>query len=77
VLVADKIQSMDFSEKIAKNMEKRRKLLGLSLEKLSKNADLSVSVINKLKSGDSKNIRAETLYKLSLALKCAMDELVE
>ena len=66
---------MDLTKKVAKNVEARRKKLGISVEKLSRNADISLSALNKLRSGNSAYIRVDTLYALANALGVTMDEL--
>jgi DNA-binding Xre family transcriptional regulator len=67
---------MSLVKKIAKNVEAKRLKAGLSVDKLSKSANLSLSALNKLRRGDSAYIRVDTLYALAKALRCSMDELV-
>lgn len=68
---------MLMAKKIAENIELRRKKLGLSVEKLSRLADISLSALNKIRNCDTNNMRIETFYSISKALNCAMDDLVK
>ncbi len=70
-------KGMNIVEKIAKNVEKRRKGMKISVEKLSKKADVSLSALNKIRSLKSSFVRVETLFALSKALGCSMDDLVK
>ena len=68
---------MSLSENVAKNVEERRKKLGISVDKLSKAANISLSALNKLRRGDSAYLRVETVYSLAKALGCYVDDLLK
>ena len=68
---------MGLIENIAKNIEIKRKQNNLSIDRLSKKANLSVSVINKILGQKAKSILVDTLYSIAKALNCKMDDLVK
>ncbi|NQY73597.1 MAG: helix-turn-helix transcriptional regulator [Candidatus Margulisbacteria bacterium] len=68
---------MKLIEKIAKNIEFRRKKLDISVDRLSKKADISLSALNKIRRLDSSFVRVETLHALAKALGCKMDDLIQ
>ena len=67
---------MSLVEKIAKNIEERRKKRDISVERLSKIADISLSALNKIRSKETSYVRVDTLYAIAKALECKMDDLI-
>lgn len=68
---------MDLVKKISENIEIKRLEQKISVDKLSKKADISLSALNKLRKGNIKYIRVDTLYALANAFNCTMDELTK
>jgi DNA-binding XRE family transcriptional regulator len=62
---------------IAKNLSVHRKKKKLSMDRLSKRADVSFQTVVKIGSGDTPNPRIETVYKIADALEITIDELVK
>ena len=62
-----------------KNLQKIRKLSGLSQSKLSELANVNLSMIQFYEQGvkDINKAEALTVYKLAQALNCRMEELLE
>jgi DNA-binding Xre family transcriptional regulator len=67
---------MDFMERISRNVEKRRKKLRLSADRLSKKADISISTLVKIRRLETKDLKVSTFLALAKALDCSLDELV-
>lgn len=67
---------MELIEKISTNIEKRRKELGISTDRLSKKADVSVSTLIKIKRQETKDLYVSTLLALANALECKIEDLV-
>ena len=63
--------------KIAANMKKCRKKLGISQDRLSKNADVTYNTIIKIESGVTSNPRVDTLKRIADALKVKIDDLMK
>jgi len=63
--------------KIAANMKKCRKNMGISQDKLSKIADVTYNTIIKIESGVTSNPRVDTLKRIADALKVKMDDLMK
>ncbi|MBU3955363.1 helix-turn-helix transcriptional regulator [bacterium] len=63
--------------KIAANMKKRRKKLGISQDRLSKIADVTYNTIIKIESGVTANPRVDTLKRIADALKVKIDDLMK
>lgn len=61
---------------IAKNIKKIRKEKGISQDRLSKLADLSLNTIVNIESGNNPNPTIETLQKIANALNVSIDELL-
>jgi len=59
---------------IAKNMKKYRDRLGISQDKLSKIADVTLHTITKIESGATPDPRIETLRKIAAALEVKVDD---
>lgn len=62
---------------IASNIQKIRNQKGLSLEKLARRADLSLSTVVKLADGTNTNPTIITLYKIAVALETDVDVLIQ
>lgn len=62
---------------IAKNMKKYRDKLGISQDKLSKMAEVTLHTITKIESGATPDPRIETLRKIAGALKVKVDDLLK
>ena len=67
---------MDFMERISRNVEKRRKKIRLSADRLSKKADISISTLVKIRRLETKDLKVSTFLALAKALDCSLDELV-
>jgi transcriptional regulator with XRE-family HTH domain len=70
----DKISS---SSKIAGNVKKLRLKKGVSQDRLSKLADLSINTIVNVESGINPNPKIETLLKIANALSVGVDDLIK
>lgn len=62
---------------IGKNIKKLRQEKGISQDKLSKLADLSLNTIVKVENGVNKNPTIETLTKIAKALEVGVDDLLK
>ena len=62
---------------ISHNLKLIRKQKGLSLEKISKLADLSLNTVVKIESGMNQNPTISTLTKLANALQVGVDDLIK
>ena len=62
--------------RIAENIKKYRKKLGISQDRLSKMADVTYNTIIKIEAGTNKNPTIETLAKISKALGVKVDDLI-
>ena len=65
------------TKSLAKNIKKYRQKLGLSQDKLSKLADVTLHTITKIESGSTLDPRVETVKKISDALGCKIDDLLK
>lgn len=63
--------------KIAKNLKKIRQDRGISQDRLSKLADLSLNTIVTVESGVNPNPTIETLTKIAKALNVGVDDLIK
>lgn len=61
---------------IAKNIKKQRQKLGLSQDKLSKLAGVTLHTITKIESETTLDPRIETVKRIADALGCTIDSLV-
>jgi len=61
---------------ISKNIRKLRELKGISQDRLSKIADISLNTIAKLELDDTKNPTIETLQKIAKALEVKVEDLI-
>jgi len=62
---------------IAKNIKKYRAKLGISQDKLSKLAGITLHTITKIESGATSDPRVETVKKIADALGVSIDDLVK
>lgn len=62
---------------IGKNIKKLRKEQGISQDRLSKLADLSLNTVVTVESGANTNPTIETLKKISTALGIGVDDLIK
>lgn len=62
---------------IARNMKKYRDKLGISQDKLSKMAEVTLHTITKIESGATPDPRIETLRKIAAALDVKVDDLLK
>ncbi|MFA6304386.1 MAG: helix-turn-helix transcriptional regulator [Patescibacteria group bacterium] len=62
---------------IARNIKKYRLKAGLSQDKLSKLAGVTLYTITKIESGATLDPRVETVKRISDALRCTIDELLK
>lgn len=62
---------------IAKNMKKYRTVAGISQDKLSKLAGVTLYTITKIESGATFDPMVETVKKIAKALKITLDDLTK
>jgi transcriptional regulator with XRE-family HTH domain len=62
---------------IAKNIKKYRDKLGISQDKLSKLAGVTLHTIAKIETGSTPDPRIETLRKIADALNVGIDDLIQ
>jgi len=62
---------------IAKNIKKYRDKLGISQDKLSKLAGVTLHTIAKIEPGSTSDPRIETVKKIAKALKITLDDLIK
>lgn len=62
---------------IASNLKKIRAEKGLSLEKVARLADLSLSTVVKIEDGTNQNPTIDTLSKIAKALEIGVDDLIQ
>lgn len=63
--------------KIGKNLKKLREQKGVSQDRLSKLADISLNTIAKLELDETQNPTIETLQKIAKALEIKVDDLIK
>ncbi len=63
--------------KIGKNIKKSRRKKGISQDRLSKLADLSLNTVVTVESGANPNPTIETLTKIAKALGVGVDDLLK
>ncbi|MBI4812485.1 helix-turn-helix transcriptional regulator [Candidatus Falkowbacteria bacterium] len=63
--------------KIGKNLKKLRQEKGISQDRLSKLADLSLNTVVTVESGANPNPTIETLTRIAKALDVGVDDLLE
>ena len=62
---------------IAKNIKKYRAKLGISQDKLSKLASITLHTITKIESGSTPNPTIETMAKIAKGLGVSIDDLIK
>lgn len=62
---------------IARNVRKYRKKLGVSQDRLSKLADITLHTLTKIESGATADPRIETVNKIATALGVSLDDLMK
>jgi len=62
---------------IADNMKKYRSKLGISQDRLSKLADVTLHTITKIESAANQNPTIDTLVKIANALNVSVDDLIK
>jgi len=62
---------------IAKNIKKYRDKLGISQDKLSKLADVTLHTLTKIETGATTDPRIETLKKIARGLNVSVDDLIK
>lgn len=62
---------------ISKNIRKLRELKGISQDRLSKMADISLNTIAKLELDNTQNPTIETLQKIASALDVKVEDLIK
>jgi len=62
---------------IAKNIKKYRAKLGISQDKLSKLASITLHTITKIESGTTPNPTIETVAKIAKALGVSIEDLIK
>jgi len=67
---------IDIRKKFGRRLKKIRKELKLSQEELAKKSDLHRTYIGSIERGDQ-NISLENVYKLAIALKMSLKDLVD
>ncbi len=67
----------NFTSKIANNIKKIRQAKGISQDRLSKLADLSLNTVVNVESGTNPNPTIETLSKIATALGVGVDNLIK
>jgi len=65
------------TSKIANNVKKIRQEKGISQDRLSKLADLSLNTVVNVESGANPNPTIETLSKIATALGVGVDDLIK
>lgn len=65
------------TSKIANNVKKIRQEKGISQDRLSKLADLSLNTVVNVESGANPNPTIETLSKIATALDVGVDDLIK
>lgn len=62
---------------IAENIKKIRKKKGISQDKLSKLADVTLTTLSKIESGINTNPTVKTMQKIAKALNVGVDDLLK
>lgn len=62
---------------IAKNIKKYRNKLGISQDKLSKLASVTLHTLTKIETGATPDPRIETLKKIAKGLSVSVDDLIK
>ena len=62
---------------LSKNIKKYRSKLGVSQDKLSKIADVTLHTLTKIESGATTDPRIETVIRIAKALNVTLDDLIK
>ncbi len=62
---------------LSKNIKKYRSKLGVSQDKLSKIADVTLHTLTKIESGATTDPRIETVVRIANALNVTLDDLIK
>ena len=62
---------------LSKNIKKYRSKLGVSQDKLSKIADVTLHTLTKIESGATTDPRIETVIRIANALNVTLDDLIK
>lgn len=62
---------------LAKNIKRYRNKLGVSQDRLSKLANVTLHTLTKIESGATSDPRIETVNKIAIALKVSLDDLIK
>ena len=68
---------MEQIDLIVKNIDERRKIKNLTVDKLSKLADIPMATIVKIRQKLVKDVRISTLSAIAKALECSVDDLIK
>jgi len=71
------MSSQNRKSKITKNIKKLRQERGISQDRLSKLADLSLNTIVNIEAGNNPNPTIETLQKIANALGVSLNKLIK
>jgi len=71
------MSSQNRKSKITKNIKKLRREKGISQDRLSKLADLSLNTIVNIEAGNNPNPTIETLQKIANALGVSLNKLIK
>jgi len=71
------MSSQNRKSTIAKNIKKLRREKGISQDRLSKLADLSLNTVVNIEAGSNPNPTIETLEKIAKAFGISIDELLK
>jgi len=71
------MSSQNRKSKITKNIKKLRQEMGISQDRLSKLADLSLNTIVNIEAGNNPNPTIETLQKIANALGVSLNKLIK
>jgi len=71
------MSSQNRRSKITKNIKKLRQERGISQDRLSKLADLSLNTIVNIEAGNNPNPTIETLQKIANALGVSLNKLIK
>ena len=68
------MKQIDF---IVKNIDEKRKKLGLSVDALSKKANIPFSTLTKIRLKEVQDVRISTLSAIAKGLECSVDDLLK
>ena len=77
LIIFCKNMSNNSNSKIAKNLKKLRRQKGISKDRLSKRADLSLNTIVNIESGVNPNPTIDTLTRIANGLEVEVEKLIK